>query len=132
MIAGDNITDTTCASDAGQGANDYLLAMVSSSQPTPTSKVFQEFRAHGIPPTTYVFGAYDCAEIIIDAISRAIQANGGKLPTRLEVLDAVAATHDFVATTGTFTFQPNGDAVNPAVSVYRVVNGAWAFWQNAT
>jgi ABC-type branched-subunit amino acid transport system substrate-binding protein len=47
------------------------------------------------------------------------------------VLDAVATTHDFVGTTGTFTFQPNGDAVNPAVSVYRFQNGAWTFWQNA-
>jgi hypothetical protein len=59
--------------------NDHLLAMVSSSQPAPNSKVFDEFKAHGIRPTTYAFAAYDCAEIVIDSIGRAIQANGGKL-----------------------------------------------------
>jgi branched-chain amino acid transport system substrate-binding protein len=132
MLAGDNITDTTCAADAGKGANDHLLAMISSSQPAPTSKVFKEFTAHGIRPTTYTFGAYDCAQVIIDAISRAIQINGGKLPNRGQVLDAVAATHALVGTTGTFTFQPNGDAINPAVSVYRLQNGDWSFWQSAT
>jgi branched-chain amino acid transport system substrate-binding protein len=131
MFAGDNITDDVCPKDAGTGANDQLLAMVSDSEPPPDSTVFKEFRAHGIQPVTYAFGAYDCAQIVIDAIHRAIQASGGKLPTRLQVLDAVATTQDFVGTTGTFTFQPNGDAVNPAVSVYRFHNGAWTFWQSA-
>jgi len=131
MFAGDNITDDVCPKDAGNEANDHLLAMVSDSEPPPNSTVFKEFRAHGIQPATYAFGAYDCAQIVIDAIHRAIQVNGGKLPTRREVLDAVATTHDFVGTTGTFTFQPNGDAVNPAVSVYRFQNAAWTFWQSA-
>jgi branched-chain amino acid transport system substrate-binding protein len=132
MLTGDNITDPTCAPDAGAGANDHLLAIVSSSQPLPTNKIFKEFQTHGIRPTTYAFGAYDCAQIIIDAIGRAIRSNGGKLPTRLEVLNAVAATHGFVGTTGTFTFQANGDAVAPASSVYSLKNGQWTFWQNAS
>jgi branched-chain amino acid transport system substrate-binding protein len=131
MLASDYVVDTTCAPDAGNGANDHFLATVSDSQPAPTSKVYKAFQAHGIRPTTYAFSAYDCAQIVIDAIDRAIQANGGKLPTRREVLDAVAATRDFAGTTGTFTFQPNGDAVNPAVSVYRLEKGHWSFWQNA-
>jgi branched-chain amino acid transport system substrate-binding protein len=132
MLSSDWVTDTACAVEVGQGAGDHFLAMVSSSQPAPTNKVSQEFKTHGILPTTYSFGAYDCAQIIMDAIDRAIQADGGKLPTRREVLDAVAATHDFVGTTGTFTFQPNGDAVNPAISVYQLKNGKWTFWQAAS
>lgn len=132
MLAGDFITDKACVSEAGGGANDHLLAMVSASQPAPSSKVFQEFRAHGIQPTTYSFASYDCAQIILDAIGRAIQASGGKLPSRRQVLDAVASTHDFVGVTGTFTFKPNGDAVNPAVSAYRIQNGKWSFWQSAS
>ena len=69
--------------------------------------------------------------IAIDAISRAMDANGGKLPTRREVLNSVAATHDFVGTSGTFTSQANGDAINPAVFFYRLENGHWSFWQSA-
>jgi branched-chain amino acid transport system substrate-binding protein len=131
MLSSDYVVDTTCAPDAGAGANDHFLAVVSDSQPAPTSKLYRQFQARGIPPRTYVFSAYDCAKIVIDAIDRAIQANGGKLPTRREVLDAVAKTKDFVGASGTFTFQANGDAVNPAVSIYRLDKGHWAFWQGA-
>lgn len=133
MFAGDWVVETTdCPAEASGGANDHFLAIVSDSQPPPNSKVYKLFQARGIRPTTYAFGAYDCAMIAIDAISRAMDAKGGKLPTRREVLNAVAATRDFVGTTGTFTFQPNGDAVNPAVSVYRLQDGHWSFWQSAS
>jgi branched-chain amino acid transport system substrate-binding protein len=132
MLSTDYITDTTCAPQAGTGANDHFLAMVSDSQPAPTSRLYQKFKARGIRPATYAFSAYDCAMIVIDAIGRAILVNGGKLPTRREVLDAVAATRDFVGSTRTFTFQPSGDALDPAVSVYRLENGHWSFWQNAS
>lgn len=132
MIASDLITDNTCAPQAGDGANEHLLAMVSTAWPASSSKTFQEFQTHGIRPTTYAFAAYDCTRIVIDAIDRAIQANGGKLPTRRQVVDAVAATRDFAGATGTFTFQPNGDAVNPAVSVWRLEKGRWSFWQKAS
>jgi branched-chain amino acid transport system substrate-binding protein len=131
MLASDYITDPSCAPDAGTGANDHLLAMVAVAQPASTSKVFQEFRAHGIQPTTYAFAAYDCAQILIDAIRRAMDANGGKLPNRREVLDAVAATRGFVGATGTFTFLPSGDPMNPGFSVYRIQNGNWSYWENA-
>jgi branched-chain amino acid transport system substrate-binding protein len=132
MLSGDFITEYGCTADAGSGANDHLLAMVSASQPAPTNKVFQEFKAHGIRATTYAFAAYDSAQIIIDAIGRAVQANGGKLPSRRQVLDALADTRNFAGVTGTFSFQPNGDAVNPAISVYRVQKGKWSFWQGAS
>lgn len=132
LISGDAIVDSICLSDAADTANEHLLAMVSSSQPPPNSKVFQEFRAHGIRPTTYVFGAYDCAEILISAIDRAMQGNGGKVPSRQEVLNAIASARDFIGASGTFTFLPSGDPTQPALSVYRVQNGHWTFWQNAT
>jgi hypothetical protein len=42
----------------------------------------------------------------------------------------VAATKDFKGLTGTFTFDANGDAIEPAVSFYYVHDGKWTFWQN--
>jgi ABC-type branched-subunit amino acid transport system substrate-binding protein len=60
-----------------------------------------------------------------------MDANGGKLPNRREVLDAVAATRGFVGATGTFTFLPSGDPMNPGFSVYRIQNGNWSYWENA-
>lgn len=131
MLAGDGIFDRSCLADAGAGADSTLLALISDSQPPRDSKVSRDLARHGIPPLAYVFPAYDCAEMIIAAIDRAIRANGGKEPTRLQVLAAVAATRDFRGASGTFTLGPSGDATNPAVSVYRVEKGRFAFWQNA-
>ena len=37
----------------------------------------------------YRFAAFDCARILIDAIGRAIRQNGGGIPTRTQVVDAI-------------------------------------------
>ena len=132
MLGGDGLSNPSCATDAGTGANGHLLVMISDSQPATDSKVFKEFVAHHIRPVQYAFGAYDCAQIVIDAIDRAIQANGGRVPTRSQVLAAVAATRGFRGATATFTFQPDGNPTAPGVSVYRIQNGSWSFWQNAS
>ena len=75
--------------------------------------------------TAYTFAAFDCARILIDAIGRAIKANGGKLPNRMQVVTAVAQTKDFVGVTGTYSFDQNGDAVTPMMSIYTVRDGHW-------
>ena len=76
--------------------------------------------------TEYVLAAYDAARIVIEAIAIAVQANGGHLPKRSEVVTALA-THTFVEATGTYTFDSNGDAVAPMMSVYRVQGSRWVF-----
>lgn len=131
MLGDDGFVGPSCIADAGPGADDHLLAMVSDSQPSTDSAIYKEFRARGIPPAPYAFAAYDCTRIVIAAIERAVQVAGGKVPTRRQVLDAVASTQDFAGATGSYTFAPSGDAEQPAASVYRVENGKWAFWQSA-
>jgi branched-chain amino acid transport system substrate-binding protein len=131
MLGGDGLAGPSCIFDAGVGANDHLLAMVSDSQPRTDSKVYTEFRAHNIAAVPYAFAAYDSAQIIINSIERAIKASGGRVPTRRAVLDSIAATRDFAGATGSYTFLPTGDATTPAASVYRVERGQWTFWQNA-
>jgi branched-chain amino acid transport system substrate-binding protein len=131
LLGDDGFAGPGCIEEAGPGADDHLLAMVSDSQPPPDRAIYKEFHAHGIPPVPYAFAAYDCARIVIDAIGRAVHAAGGKVPTRKQVLEAVAATQDFAGATGSYTFAPSGDAELPAVSVYHVEDGKWTFWQNA-
>jgi len=131
MLSNDGFAGASCVAEAGPGANDHLLAMVSDSQPPSDSAIYKEFNARGIPPVPYAFAAYDCTRIVIDAIGRAVQAAGGRVPTRRQVLDAVASTQGFAGATGSYTFAPSGDADQPAVSAYRVENGKWTFWQNA-
>jgi branched-chain amino acid transport system substrate-binding protein len=72
----------------------------------------------------YTFASYDCALILIAAIEKAVAANNGGIPNRRQVLDAVAHIQ-FAGVTGTYSFDQNGDAVSPLMSVYQVVNGKW-------
>ena len=77
----------------------------------------------------YTFAAYDSARILIDAIQRVVAANHGGFPTRPEVLAAVASTSQFPGLTGTYSFDADGDATSPMMSIYRVENGQWVYQQ---
>jgi ABC-type branched-subunit amino acid transport system substrate-binding protein len=68
--------------------------------------------------------------ILINAIKRAIDTNGGRIPTRRQVVDAFAKAPPLKGVTGTYLFDTFGDAISPMMSVYRVDNGRWVFWQN--
>ena len=130
FISGDGILDPTCITDAGQKADEHLIATVSAREPQSVPAGLKGL-VRGKIYDAYNSAAYDCAQILIAAIDHAIQVNNGKIPTREQVLRAVAATTDFNGITGTYTFDANGDAVRPAVSFYYVRDGAWTFWQNA-
>lgn len=130
FISGDGIVDDECIRDAGTAANNHLVATISAREPTTVPAGLKGL-SRGHLYDGYNFAAYDCAQILIAAIERAIGDNGGKVPTRAQVLSALAATKDFKGLTGTFSFDPNGDAIKPAVSFYNVRGGSWTFWQNA-
>ncbi len=130
FFSGDGIVSRDCVADAGAAANDHLVGAVSARQPATVPEALRSL-PHASSDDAYVFAAYDCAEILEAAIDHAIKQNGGKIPTREQVLAAVSATQDFRGLTGTYSFNANGDATNPAVSLYYVRNGTWTFWQNA-
>src|SRR5438132_11006111 len=62
--------------------------------------------------------AYDCTQIIIAAIHRAIQANGGNMPTRQQVLDQMSKT-DYTGALGHTSFGDKGDTTNTVATVYE-------------
>ena len=130
FISGDGIVDSECISDAGTTADEHLVGTISANEPgTVPAALKSVARSHFYD--AYNFAAYDCAEILIAAIDQAIQDNGGRVPTREQVLSAVAATRDYKGLTGTYSFDANGDAIKPGVSFYNVQGGSWMFWQNA-
>lgn len=131
FLGADGVIDRDCTKDAGSGANERMIA--TSPEPGPmgnprSQKVVDDYTRTHRPLGAYTFAAYDCAEILINAIGRAIDANGGKLPSRLQVIQALASIH-FAGVTGTWSFDSRGDPTVPGVSLYRVHTGAWAFWQ---
>jgi branched-chain amino acid transport system substrate-binding protein len=138
FLGWDSMEDLQCIKDAGENANNRIYATVSAVDPTQSKdpavkQVVDAYRKAYPKPadiSPYRFAGYDCAMILINAIKRAIDANGGRIPTRRQVVEAVANTHLFKGVTGTYSFDAFGDAVSPMMSVYRVDNGRWVFWQN--
>ena len=131
VFSGDSLSDEGCIQNANLGGktDDHFVVVLATREPTPVPADLKGIvRSHGTPQ--YMFAAYDCARILIDAIDRAIRANGGKIPTREQVREAVAATSNFKGITGTYSFAPNGDVAEPSLSFYTVKQGYWEFWRN--
>jgi len=132
FLGGDALIASPCISDAGPMANEHMVATVAVPQPDlkdPRAKNY--LKAHPNPDVN-VFAAYDCALILVDAIKRAVEASHGKVPSREQVLAAVAATSDLKGITGTWSFDSNGDATSPGMSFYRVERGQWVLWKSVT
>jgi branched-chain amino acid transport system substrate-binding protein len=136
FLGTDNFTENIdCINNAKEKAADMYGTYV-ANYPDYTSnpaanKVRDDYRK--AYPTTpifeYTFAAYDCATILIEAIQRVVTANHGAFPTRAQVLDAVAHTTQFPGLTGTYSFDSNGDAISPMMSIYRVEKGQWVYQQ---
>lgn len=131
-VGPDGIVDDQCLKDAA-GAADGMYATVTvgdatqSEDPAVKSVVAAYRQRFGDAElSAFTFPAYDAAAIMVDAITRAAAAAGG-MPTRRQVIAALARTSGFKGTTGTFAFTAAGDPVQPTVSVYRVQGGAWVF-----
>jgi branched-chain amino acid transport system substrate-binding protein len=134
FLGTDNFTnDADCLTQAGTAADrisgtvgDVDATQLPSASPVVSAYTNRFGRTNASSP--YTFAAYDTALILIQAIQDAVSANGGELPSRAQVLDALARTDvAYQGVTGTYSFDTNGDAKVPLMSVYEVKNGQWTF-----
>ncbi|MEP7104238.1 MAG: branched-chain amino acid ABC transporter substrate-binding protein [Chloroflexota bacterium] len=132
FVGPDGIVDDQCLKDAASAA-DGMYATVTvgdatqSTEPAVKSVVAAYRKRFGDTAlSAFTFPSYDAAALLVDAIARAAGAAGG-MPTRKQVIEAVARTSAFKGTTGTFTFNAAGDPVQPTVSVYKTQGGGWVF-----
>jgi ABC-type branched-subunit amino acid transport system substrate-binding protein len=49
------------------------------------------------------------------------------MPTRKQVIDAVQNTKNLKLSTGTYSFDKNGDPTGATMAFYQLKNGDWAF-----
>lgn len=132
-LSADGIGDTQCIKDAADQANDKMYFTVADpvAAKDPANKSLIEAFSRAFPHEDdlgeYTFLGYDSAKILIDAIGRAIDAAGGSMPTRRQVLEAVQNTKNLKLSTGTYSFDANGDATAPTMVVYQLKNGVWTF-----
>jgi branched-chain amino acid transport system substrate-binding protein len=122
----DGISDSQCIKDAGDQATDKMYSTNGTAEAAqnPDAKATIDAYKKQFPKkedsAAYTFPSYDCAKILIDAIGRAIDANGGKMPSRQQVVDAVGATKNLKLLTGTYSFDKNGDPMAPVMAYYQL------------
>ena len=66
---------------------------------------------------------YDSMGVMLNGLEEAIKANGGKKPSREQVLDAVHKTKDYKGKFVNVTFNEKGDNEFASVYVYKYENG---------
>ena len=129
----DGIGDGQCIKDSGAMATSNMFATqgVADATQNPSASAIVSAYEAAYPGSSnvgaYTFASYDCAAILIDAIGRAIDANGGNMPSRQQVIDQVAKTSGFQGLTGVITFDPNGEPTHPTLQLQQLKSGAWTF-----
>jgi len=128
----DGIGDDQCLKDAGANtANMFFTNAAGDAAQNPdaaaTVAAFKVAYPKASDLGAYTFPAYDCALILVDAVKRAIDANGGKVPSRQQVIDAVQATSGLKGTVGTYAFDANGDPKS-ATMAFWFSKGTPAVW----
>jgi branched-chain amino acid transport system substrate-binding protein len=81
------------------------------------SEAFPEYAGYSI----YTVEAYDAANLLIDALRRA------GTPNRAAILQQVSATQGFAGASGSITFSPTGERLNPVIDCYVVEQGSLRF-----
>ena len=129
----DGIGDTQCIKDAGDQATDKMYftnAAADAEQDSANKDLIAAFKKAFPQPDdsgAYTFPGYDCAKILLDAISRAIDTAGGNMPTRKQVIQAVQDTKNLKLSTGTYSFDKNGDPTSATMAFYQYKGTAWTF-----
>lgn len=120
-LAGDALT-------AGGGTVYSTVAGPANVYPN-TAKFIADFTAkYGAAPQPFAAQAYDSMGICLNAIAAAVEANGGKLPTRAQVAEAVRATKGYQGITGSLSFNSIGDLESAKYFVIKVLSGDASKW----
>lgn len=123
-VTGNGSKDSTFTKNAGPAGNGwYFTCGCQDATTAPPAKAFASaYKAKwGEDPSTYSPEAYDAANLIMDAMSKAEKAGGISRTTVLTALNA----EDFHGITTTIKFQPNGEVVpsNLIVNLFQQKNG---------
>ena len=87
---------------------------------TGASAFLRDYRkAYAGDPTGLSVQAFDATNLLIRAVGEAIDDAGGNVPSRQQVLSAVARTHDFAGLMGRLGFDAQGDTTLKLLTAYQ-------------
>ncbi|MFP3392453.1 branched-chain amino acid ABC transporter substrate-binding protein [Brevibacillus sp. SIMBA_040] len=130
FMGGDGIDSSDLIKIAGPAAEGiYFTSLAGDVKQTDDGKKWAEEyqKAMGKKAETYSVYAFDSMNIILNGVKEAIKANGGKKPTREQVLDLVHQTKDFNGKFVNVTFDDKGDNVFADVFVYQYTTDSTKF-----
>lgn len=122
---GDGIVqDGECVGQAGAMAPNVFASIAAVDPvhvPSAKSVIDGYKKAYPDPAdyTAYSIVATDAGGILINAISKAIDDNGGNMPKRDGVRKAAASTKNYQGALGSTSFDPNGDTSVKIISIYK-------------
>ena len=124
FMGGDGIVSQQCLTDAADNAADMygtVAAVDASHTPDARSTIdaFKKANPNASDYGAYTIPAYSASQAIFQAISSAIDSNGGKKPTREQVRDAMSKVKNVKTPIGTISFDKYGDIVPQVITVYH-------------
>jgi len=122
FMGGDGIDSPDLLKIAGDAAvGVYLTALAGDAKQTEEGRKWAEEyeKVMGKKPGTYSDYAFESANVILNGIVAATQANGGKKPTREQILEQVHNTKEYQGKFVKVTFDEKGDNKYADVFVYK-------------
>lgn len=122
FMGGDGLDSSDMIKIAGDAVEGVVFTSVAGdvTQTEEGKKWAEEYKkTTNKPLETYSVYGFDSMNVILNGVMEAIKANGGKKPTREQVLEAVHKTKDFQGQFTKVTFDEKGDNVNADVFIYK-------------
>lgn len=126
FMGGDGLDSSDMIKIAGDAVDGVVFTSVAGDveQTAEGKKWAEEYKkATNKPLETYSVYGYDSMNVILNGVAEAIKANGGKRPTREQVLEAVHNTKDFQGQFTKVTFDEKGDNISADVFIYKYEKG---------
>lgn len=122
FMGGDGLDSSAFVEIAGDAVkNTFLTSVAGDTTKTEEGTKFAEDyeAAFSKPIESYSAYAYDSAGVLLAGIEKAIEENGGEMPTREAVTEAVRATTDFKGVVTEVGFDDKGDNTYAKIFIYK-------------
>ncbi len=112
----------------GQGTYFSTIAGPAFAYPD-TARFISDYKAtYGAAPHPSAAKSFDCAAMILKAIEKTVRANGGEIPSRLDVTNAIRSLGTFPGITGMITLNGKGDPEKTKYFIIQVTSADPARW----
>ncbi|MGW1815750.1 branched-chain amino acid ABC transporter substrate-binding protein [Streptomyces sp. NPDC002125] len=127
LMGGDGIYSADFIKLNKKAEGDLATSVGAPTEKLDTAKKFiADYKTAGYKEAfeAYGGGTYDATWSIIQAVKIAHEKNDNKVPSREQVLEAMAEVK-FTGVTGDVSFDEYGDTTNTMMTAYQVESGAW-------